>query len=110
MIDDAEYSYCTLQLRWPSTITCPRCVDPEFHVQTSPSHIHSQPDSAGQDNPSSARIEVYRRENTCTWMGQVGPIPKEDCLRDDSRRHNSKMSSSGFPKPDRCKGVGTLVI
>lgn len=43
-------------------------------------------------------------------MGQVDPIPKEDCIRGDSRRLNSEISSSGFPKPDRCKGVGTLVI
>jgi len=30
-------------------------VDPEFHAHV---HAHSQPDSAGQNNPSGTRIEV----------------------------------------------------
>jgi len=43
-------------------------------------------------------------------MGQIGPIPKEDRIRDDSRRHDSEGPSSGLPKPDVCKGVSTLVM
>jgi hypothetical protein len=43
-------------------------------------------------------------------MGQIGPFPKEGRVRDDSRRHDSKVSSSGVPKPERCKGVSALVV